>query len=80
MVLGNYVIKDMGGKIEDAFNGIGPIYHQWQLLVSEFCFYHRNNVGENFKDDFKEAQVQKSIKYWKLGFHRINCNFAFVFS
>jgi K(+)-stimulated pyrophosphate-energized sodium pump len=25
MVLGNYVIKDMGGKIEDAFGGIGPI-------------------------------------------------------
>lgn len=25
MVLGNYVIKDMGGKIDDAFGGIGPI-------------------------------------------------------
>jgi K(+)-stimulated pyrophosphate-energized sodium pump len=25
MVLGNYVIKDMGGNIEDAFGGIGPI-------------------------------------------------------
>jgi K(+)-stimulated pyrophosphate-energized sodium pump len=25
MVLGNYVIKDMGGSIEDAFGGIGPI-------------------------------------------------------
>ena len=25
MVLGNYVIKDMGGNIADAFGGIGPI-------------------------------------------------------
>jgi len=25
MVLGNYVIKDMGGNINDAFGGIGPI-------------------------------------------------------
>ena len=25
MVLGNYVIKDMGGSIDDAFGGIGPI-------------------------------------------------------
>ena len=25
MVLGNYVIKDMGGSISDAFGGIGPI-------------------------------------------------------
>lgn len=25
MVLGNYVIKDMGGSISDAFDGIGPI-------------------------------------------------------
>jgi K(+)-stimulated pyrophosphate-energized sodium pump len=25
MVLGNYVIKDMGGSINDAFGGIGPI-------------------------------------------------------
>lgn len=25
MVLGNYMIKDMGGSIDDAFDGIGPI-------------------------------------------------------
>jgi len=25
MVLGNYVIKDMGGNLKDAFGGIGPI-------------------------------------------------------
>lgn len=25
MVLGNYVIRDMGGSVDDAFNGIGPI-------------------------------------------------------
>ena len=25
MVLGNYIIRDMGGAIDDAFGGIGPI-------------------------------------------------------
>ena len=25
MVLGNYIIEDMGGAIDDSFGGIGPI-------------------------------------------------------
>jgi K(+)-stimulated pyrophosphate-energized sodium pump len=37
MVLGNYVIKDMGGKIEDAFGGIGLSYCLWRLPVLGFC-------------------------------------------
>jgi K(+)-stimulated pyrophosphate-energized sodium pump len=32
MVLGNYVIRDMGGSIDDAFGGIGPIL--LPLLIS----------------------------------------------
>jgi hypothetical protein len=33
MVLGNYVIKDMGGNIQDAFGGMDLFYYQWQLPV-----------------------------------------------
>jgi K(+)-stimulated pyrophosphate-energized sodium pump len=32
MVLGNYVIKDMGGRIDDAF-GVSGRFIQWQLPV-----------------------------------------------
>ena len=40
MVLGNYIIKDMGGAIQDAFGGIGPI-----LLTYGYCWcrYHYFN-------------------------------------
>jgi K(+)-stimulated pyrophosphate-energized sodium pump len=33
MVLGNYVIKDMEGRIDDAFGVSGRFYYQWQLPV-----------------------------------------------
>ena len=38
MVLGNYVIEDMGGAIQDALEELGLFYYQWQLqvLVSSF--------------------------------------------
>jgi hypothetical protein len=42
MVLGNYVIKDMGGNIQDAFGGMDLFYYQWQLPVWNII-YHRNN-------------------------------------
>jgi hypothetical protein len=37
----------MGGNIQDAFGGIGPIYYQWQLPVLNL-FSHRNDVSENY--------------------------------
>jgi K(+)-stimulated pyrophosphate-energized sodium pump len=65
MVLGNYVIKDMGGRIDDAF-GIGRFYYQWQLPV----LYPISIIGTLLvkitDENAKEAQVQKSVKYWKL--------------
>jgi hypothetical protein len=39
---GNYVIKDMGGRIDDAFGVSGPIYYQWQLPVWYPILHYRN--------------------------------------
>ena len=51
MVLGNYVIKDMGGKIDDIFGGIGPILLPMigTMLVK---------ISSN---DAKEKQVQGAL-------------------
>lgn len=62
MVLGNYVIKDMGGKIEDAFGGIGPILLPMAIAGFGILF---SIVGTMLvkisNDDAKEAQVQKAL-------------------
>jgi K(+)-stimulated pyrophosphate-energized sodium pump len=62
MVLGNYVIKDMGGKIEDAFGGIGPILLPMAIAGFGILF---SIVGTMLvkitSDDAKEAQVQKAL-------------------
>ena len=38
MVLGNYVIKDMGGHILMVLEELAQSYYQWQLLVQELLF------------------------------------------
>jgi hypothetical protein len=43
MVLGNYVIKDMGGNIQDAFGGIGPIITNGNRRFWNFIFDYRND-------------------------------------
>ncbi len=62
MVLGNYVIKDMGGKIEDAFGGIGPILLPMAIAGFGILF---SIVGTMLvkisSDDAKEPQVQKAL-------------------
>jgi K(+)-stimulated pyrophosphate-energized sodium pump len=62
MVLGNYVIKDMGGAIQDAFGGIGPILLPMSIagigiiisLIGTFLVKISSN-------DAKEADVQKAL-------------------
>ena len=62
MVLGNYIIKDMGGVIDDAFGGIGPILLPMSIagvgiiisLIGTFFV----NISSN---DAKEPQVQKAL-------------------
>jgi hypothetical protein len=43
-------------------------YYQWQLPVLVSILHYRNPVKIT-DENAKEAQVQKSVKYWKLGFY-----------
>jgi K(+)-stimulated pyrophosphate-energized sodium pump len=62
MVLGNYVIKDMGGKIEDIFGGIGPILLPMAIagigivisIIGTFLVKISSNTA-------KEAEVQRAL-------------------
>lgn len=62
MVLGNYVIKDMGGKIEDAFNGIGPILLPMAIAGFGILFSIIGTMLVKISsDDAKEKQVQGAL-------------------
>ena len=62
MVLGNYVINDMGGKIEDAFGGIGPILLPMAIAGFGILFSIIGTMLVKINsDDAKEAQVQKAL-------------------
>ncbi|WP_445452899.1 sodium-translocating pyrophosphatase [Flavobacterium sp. 25HG05S-40] len=62
MVLGNYVIQDMGGKIEDAFGGIGPILLPMAIAGFGILFSIIGTMLVKISsDDAKEAQVQKAL-------------------
>ena len=62
MVLGNYVIEDMGGAIDDAFGGIGTILLPIAIagagiiisIIGTFLVKIKSN-------DAKEAEVQKAL-------------------
>ncbi len=62
MVLGNYVIKDMGGKINDIFGGIGPILLPMAIAGFGILFSIIGTLLVKITDDnAKEAQVQKAL-------------------
>ena len=62
MVLGNYVIKDMGGSIQDAFGGIGPILLPMSIAGFGILFSIIGTMLVKISDDnAKEAQVQKAL-------------------
>ena len=62
MVLGNYVIKDMGGKIDDAFGGIGPILLPMAIAGFGILFSIIGTMLVKISsDDAKEAQVQAAL-------------------
>ena len=62
MVLGNYVIKDMGGNIQDAFGGIGPILLPMAIagfgILSSIIGTMLVKITDN---NAKEAQVQRAL-------------------
>ena len=62
MVLGNYVIKDMGGRIEDAFGGIGPILLPMSIAGFGIIFSIIGTLLVKIKDnDAKEKLVQGAL-------------------
>jgi len=61
MVLGNYVIRDMGGSIKDAFGGIGPILLPLVIAGLGILFSIIGTFFVKAADNSKEAQVQKAL-------------------
>ena len=62
MVLGNYIIKHMGGNISDNFGGIGPILLPMAIAGAGIII---SIIGTFFvkisSNDAKEAEVQKAL-------------------
>ncbi len=62
MVLGNYVIKDMGGIINDVFGGIGPILLPMSIAGFGILFSIIGTLVVSIKDNnAKEKQVQSAL-------------------
>jgi K(+)-stimulated pyrophosphate-energized sodium pump len=62
MVLGNYVIKDMGGSIQDAFNGIGPVLLPMAIAGVGIIISVIGTMLVSIKsNDAKEAQVMRAL-------------------
>lgn len=62
MVLGNYVIKDMGGAISDVFGGIGPILLPMAIAGAGIIISIIGTVLVKIKNnDAKEAQVMRAL-------------------
>ena len=62
MVLGNYVIEDMGGKIDNGFGGIGPILLPMAIAGVGIIISIIGTLFVKIKsNDAKEAEVQKAL-------------------
>ncbi|MGY8934319.1 MAG: sodium-translocating pyrophosphatase [Flavobacteriales bacterium] len=62
MVLGNYIIKDMGGSIQDAFGGIGPILLPMAIAGAGIIISLLGTMLVGIKsNDAKEAQVMGAL-------------------
>ncbi len=62
MVLGNYIIKDMGGVIDDAFGGIGPILLPMAIAGAGIIISMLGTMLVSIKsNDAKESQVMGAL-------------------
>ena len=62
MVLGNYIIRDMGGSIEDAFGGIGPILLPMAIAGFGVIISMIGTMLVGISDnDAKESQVMGAL-------------------
>ena len=77
MVLGNYVIKDMGGAINDSFGGIGPILLPMAIAGFGILFSIIGTMLVKISsNDAKEKQVQGALNLgnWvSIGLTAIAC-------
>jgi K(+)-stimulated pyrophosphate-energized sodium pump len=68
MVLGNYVIKDMGGSTGDAFNGIGPILLPLFIAGLGIVFSMVGTLFVRVKEEgANEAKVQTALNMGNWG-------------
>ncbi|WP_286757282.1 sodium-translocating pyrophosphatase [Roseivirga sp. UBA838] len=68
MVLGNYVIRDMGGAIDDAFGGIGPILLPLVIAGAGIIFSILGTlVIKISNENAKEAEVQAALNKGNWG-------------
>jgi len=62
MVLGNYIIKDMGGSIQDAFGGIGPILLPMSIAGVGIIISLIGTMLVSIKsNDAKEPEVMRAL-------------------
>lgn len=77
MVLGNYVIKDMGGNIGEAFGGIGPILLPMAIAGAGIIISVIGTMLVKIKNnDAKEAQVMGALNLgnWvSIGLVAVSC-------
>lgn len=68
MVLGNYVIRDMGGSINDAFNGIGPILLPLIIAGTGIIFSILGSlIIKVNNENAKEPEVQAALNKGNWG-------------
>jgi len=77
MVLGNYIIKDMGGVIEDAFGGIGPILLPMSIAGVGIIISLIGTMLVKIKsNDAKESQVMGALNkgnWFSIALVAISC-------
>ena len=62
MVLGNYVIRDMGGAIDDIFGGMGPILLPLVIAAVGIIFSIFGSFFIKIKsNDAKEQEIQNAL-------------------
>lgn len=68
MVLGNYVIRDMGGSVTDSFGNIGPILLPLVIAGAGILFSLGGMLLIKIKDNnAKEAEVQSALNKGNWG-------------
>ncbi|MCE7990473.1 MAG: sodium-translocating pyrophosphatase [Roseivirga sp.] len=68
MVLGNYVIRDMGGSVTDSFGNIGPILLPLVIAGAGILFSLGGMILIKIKDNnAKEAEVQSALNKGNWG-------------